>query len=65
EAGVATDNIIRCGVPDYFVLHAERKEQLAEVGLDADSLVEVALRAIEKFDVAGSTPALADGKRVG
>ena len=34
DAGLPTTHVRRLGLPDRFVLHAERDEQLAEVGLD-------------------------------
>src|SRR5207253_6222915 len=35
SAGLATEQITRLGMPDRLIAHASRKEQLAEVGLDA------------------------------
>jgi 1-deoxy-D-xylulose-5-phosphate synthase len=35
DAGFATAHVRRLGLPDRFILHAERDEQLAEVGLEA------------------------------
>jgi 1-deoxy-D-xylulose-5-phosphate synthase len=43
DAGLSTHHIRRLGLPDYFVLHAEREEQLAEVGLDVDGITLAAL----------------------
>jgi 1-deoxy-D-xylulose-5-phosphate synthase len=43
DAGLPTHHVRRVGLPDHFVLHAERDEQLAEVGLDVDGLVASAL----------------------
>ena len=43
DAGLPTQHIRRLGLPDKFVLHAERDEQLAEVGLDVDGLTKSAL----------------------
>jgi 1-deoxy-D-xylulose-5-phosphate synthase len=43
EAGLATGHVRRLGLPDNFILHAERDEQLAEVGLDVDGIVRNAL----------------------
>src|SRR5262249_35467212 len=37
DAGLSTTHVRRLGLPDRYVLHAEREEQLAEVGLDAES----------------------------
>src|SRR5437763_16670450 len=34
-AGLPTNNIIRLGIPDRFIEHAERGELLADLGLDA------------------------------
>ena len=41
--GSATAHVRRLGLPDRFVVHAERDEQLAEVGLDVDGIVRAAL----------------------
>ena len=43
DAGLATAHVRRLGLPDRFVLHAERDEQLAEVGLDVDGIARSAL----------------------
>ncbi len=43
DAGLATSHVRRLGLPDSFVMHAERDEQLAEVGLDVDGLTRSAL----------------------
>jgi len=43
EAGLNTSHVRRLGLPDSFVLHAEREEQLAEVGLDVDGITATAL----------------------
>ena len=43
DAGLATAHVRRLGLPDRFVLHAERDEQLAEVGLDVDGIVRSAV----------------------
>ena len=42
EAGLSTTHVRRLGLPDRYVLHAEREEQLAEVGLDVDGIVRAA-----------------------
>lgn len=39
DAGVRTDHIRRLGIPDEFVEHAERAEQIAAMGLDVDGIV--------------------------
>ena len=43
DAGLPTAHVRRLGLPDRFVLHAERDEQLAEVGLDVDGITRAAL----------------------
>ncbi len=43
DVGLSTSHVRRLGLPDAFVLHAERDEQLAEVGLDVDGLTNSAL----------------------
>ncbi len=43
DAGLPTTHVRRLGLPDKFILHAERDEQLAEVGLDVDGLTRSAL----------------------
>ena len=43
EAGLSTTHVRRLGLPDRYVLHAERDEQLAEVGLDVDGIMRAVL----------------------
>jgi 1-deoxy-D-xylulose-5-phosphate synthase len=43
EAGLPTSHLRRLGLPDRYVLHAERDEQLAEVGLDVEGITQAAL----------------------
>ena len=43
DAGLNTAHIRRLGLPDRFVLHAEREEQLEEVGLDMAGILAAAL----------------------
>ena len=43
DAGIAAGHVRRLGLPDYFVLHAERDEQLAEVGLDLEGIIRAAV----------------------
>jgi 1-deoxy-D-xylulose-5-phosphate synthase len=51
-AGLDTRNIIRLGLPDRFVEHAERGELLADLGLDAAGICKTVRGALER--VAGS-----------
>jgi 1-deoxy-D-xylulose-5-phosphate synthase len=47
-AGQDTRNIIRLGIPDRFVEHAERGELLADLGLDAGGIANMIRAALEK-----------------
>ena len=38
DAGLPTAHVRRLGLPDRYVLHAERDEQLAEVSLDVEGI---------------------------
>ncbi len=39
EARLSTHNLWRVGLPDRYIMHAERHEQLSEVGLDQEGLM--------------------------
>jgi 1-deoxy-D-xylulose-5-phosphate synthase len=43
DAGIPTPHVRRLGLPDRFVMHAERDEQLAEVGLDVAGIIRSAI----------------------
>ncbi|MCK5113996.1 MAG: 1-deoxy-D-xylulose-5-phosphate synthase [Phycisphaerae bacterium] len=43
ERGIDASNVRLCGIPDRYISHASRPAQLREVGLDADSLVQITL----------------------
>jgi len=45
-------NVRLCGLPDRFIAHASRPQQLAEAGLDADGLASAMLRAVAARPVA-------------
>jgi 1-deoxy-D-xylulose-5-phosphate synthase len=45
-AGVGAGNIVRLGLPDRFIEHAERSELLAELGLDAAGICRAARAAL-------------------
>ncbi len=67
EAGMNTTHLRRLGLPDHFVLHAEREEQLAEVGLDLDGITASTLelaRSLGLASDAGSSSAASGGRRV-
>ena len=42
ETGLSTKHVRRLGLPDRFIFHAEREEQLAEVSLDVDGIMRAA-----------------------
>jgi 1-deoxy-D-xylulose-5-phosphate synthase len=44
--GLDTRNIVRLGLPDRFVEHAERPELLADLGLDANGICAAVKRAL-------------------
>src|SRR6185312_7915045 len=43
SAGLDTRGIVRLGIPDRFIEHAERPELLAELGLDAKGIAHAVL----------------------
>jgi len=51
DAGLSTAHVRRLGLPDHFVMHAEREEQLAEVGLDVDGITQAALELAKAVGV--------------
>lgn len=65
DAGLSTAHVVRCGVPDEWIMHAERSEQLAECGIDTDGIIATVLKLAQKFEVAGSRTPVDQGKRVG
>jgi 1-deoxy-D-xylulose-5-phosphate synthase len=50
-----TAHIRIAAMPDRWVMHADRSEQLAETGLDADSLVEQVLQMAQQLSLRGTT----------
>lgn len=53
-ARLPSHHIYRCGIPDRFVMHAERKEQMAEVGLDADSILATVLDIMQRHEISAA-----------
>ena len=53
DAGLPTAHVRRLGLPDRFILHAERDEQLAEVGLDVDGITAAALELAKTVGMPG------------
>ena len=52
-AGVDSRQVVRLGLPDRFVEHAERPELLAALGLDADGIC-AAVRAARPLEGEGA-----------
>lgn len=52
-AGAPTDNIHCAGIPDRFIEHGERKELLADLGLDVDGLVATAQSLVHNRTLVG------------
>ncbi len=52
EAGLDTRLIRRLGIPDRYIDHGERSEQLAELGLNVDGLVAAALASAARQSMA-------------
>jgi 1-deoxy-D-xylulose-5-phosphate synthase len=47
DAGLATQNIHRLGLPDQWIYQGSRSEQQAEAGIDADSIARKALQVLK------------------
>jgi 1-deoxy-D-xylulose-5-phosphate synthase len=47
-AGQRTDHIRRLGIPDQYIEHADRNDQLRDLGLDADGIVRAVLAAADR-----------------
>ena len=60
DAGLPTTHVRRLGLPDRYVMHAERDEQLAEVGLDVEGITRAALALARAVGM--SIPELAKAK---
>ncbi|MCY2988316.1 MAG: 1-deoxy-D-xylulose-5-phosphate synthase [Planctomycetota bacterium] len=54
DAGLDTSRVRRLGVPDRFIEHAERHEQLAELGLDAAGMIRLCLDLAGRSDAVGN-----------
>src|SRR5207237_4935320 len=61
DAGLSTTHVRRLGLPDRYVMHAERDEQLAEVGLDVDGITAAALELAKSVGLPATLAA--DGER--
>jgi 1-deoxy-D-xylulose-5-phosphate synthase len=54
--GLNASNVQVLGLPDHFIAHATRQEQLAQVGLDASGLARAAAEAIARVIPADLAP---------
>jgi 1-deoxy-D-xylulose-5-phosphate synthase len=62
EARLDTRNIVRVGLPDRFIEHAERSELLADLGLNVDGLCDTVRRALhEQRRIDSPLPAMERG----
>ncbi len=50
DEGVDARALVRCGVPDLFIEHGTREEELKDAGLDREGLTRAALRALERVE---------------
>ncbi len=60
QLGLNTSHLRCLGLPDRFVMHAERHEQLAEVGLDVDGITTAALELARTVGLTGQDRAMLD-----
>jgi 1-deoxy-D-xylulose-5-phosphate synthase len=58
-AGLDTRNILRLGIPDRFIEHAERNELFADLGLDVNGITNTIRQALEKRSAAFDREAFA------
>ena len=56
DHGVNTSHIRRLGVPDRFIEHGERNEQLADIGLDVAGIVKAAKEMARTNNVVTTEP---------
>lgn len=59
-AGLDTRNIVRLGIPDQFIEHAERSELLTALGLDVDGMCRSVRTSLEKRSERYEDSALAE-----
>ena len=48
DQGLEIAGVVRCGIPDQYVVHASRDWQLAHCGLDAESLAGVVRKKLAR-----------------
>jgi 1-deoxy-D-xylulose-5-phosphate synthase len=57
DTGLSTAHLVRLGIPDRYIEHAERAEQLAELGLDAAGIAQACRRLAARAERVPTTPA--------
>jgi 1-deoxy-D-xylulose-5-phosphate synthase len=57
DAGLNTAHVHRLGIPDRYIEHAERSEQLADLGLDAAGIAQACRRMAARIELPRTTPA--------
>ncbi|WP_437186629.1 1-deoxy-D-xylulose-5-phosphate synthase [Planctomicrobium sp. SH668] len=63
DAGLPTHGIKRLGIPDYFIDHGERSEQLSEVGLDVAGMMAAAHQLAARKAKSSTQDSLSVGDR--
>jgi 1-deoxy-D-xylulose-5-phosphate synthase len=48
DAGLNAGHVIRLGIPDHFIEHAERGELLADLGLDSEGIARACRRGLDR-----------------
>ncbi len=57
DAGLRLGHVERLGIPDRYIEHAERHEQLADLGLDAAGIAQACRRMAARVERLPSLPA--------
>jgi 1-deoxy-D-xylulose-5-phosphate synthase len=60
DEGISTAHVRRLGIPDRFIEHAERGEQLTDLGLDAAGIA----RACRELAAGSETTPMPNRRRV-
>ncbi len=63
DAGWDVRRLRRLGLPDRFIEHGERQELLADVGLDAEGIVQACLALTDAADMLGVQSGRGFGKQ--
>jgi 1-deoxy-D-xylulose-5-phosphate synthase len=52
DAGISAAHVVRLGIPDHYIEHAERAEQLADLGLDVAGIATACRHAAARVELA-------------